>query len=69
MYLLASSFIIDAYRAARRRVGTCSYEIKKGDKACDQYVDIRIGKSLLPLVDKNTNGGDVNLGDFLPKVF
>ena len=36
---------------------------------CDQYVDIRVGKSLLPLVDKNTEGGNVNLGDFLPKVF
>jgi len=39
------------------------------NEGCDQHIDIRVGKSLLPLVDKNTKDGDINLGDFLPKVF
>jgi len=39
------------------------------DEGCDQHVDIRIGKSLVPLVDKGTKDGNTNLGDFLPKVF
>jgi len=38
-------------------------------KGCDQHVDIRVGKNLVPLVDKNTKNGNNNLGDFLPKVF
>ena len=39
------------------------------DNGCDQHVDIRVGKSLVPLIDKNTKDGNNNLGDFLPRVF
>lgn len=38
-------------------------------KGCDQFVDVRVGKMQTPLIDRNTSGGNVNLGDILPKVF
>ena len=40
-----------------------------GKDGCDQFVDVRIGKRQLPLIDRNTVGGNVNLGDFLPSVY
>ena len=40
-----------------------------GKSGCDQFVDVRIGKRQMPLIDRNTVGGNVNLGNFLPKVF
>ena len=40
-----------------------------GKKGCDQFVDVRIGKLQTPIISRNTVGGNVNLGDFLPKVF
>ena len=36
---------------------------------CNQHVDIRVGKRLVPIVDKDTVNGNVDLGDFLPKVY
>lgn len=38
-------------------------------EGCDQHVDIRVGKNLVPIVDKTTINGNTNLGEFLPKVF
>ena len=38
-------------------------------KGCNQHVDIRVGKRLVPIVDKDTVNGNVDLGDFLPKVY
>ena len=36
---------------------------------CNQYVDIRVGKRSVPLVDENTVNGNIDLGKFLPKVY
>ena len=36
---------------------------------CDHLVDVRIGKREVPLIDGDTEGGDVNLRDFLPRVY
>lgn len=55
--------ILDSPQLVFNRPSDCTI------KGCDQHVDIRVGKSLLPLIDKNTEGGNANLGDFLPRVF
>ena len=36
---------------------------------CDHIVDVRVGKMGKPLIDGDTVDGNVNLGDYLPKVF
>lgn len=38
-------------------------------EGCNQHVDIRVGKRLVPIIDKDTVNGNVDLGDFLPKVY
>lgn len=55
--------ILDSPQLVFNKPSNCTSE------GCDQHVDIRIGKSLVPLIDKNTKDGNANLGDFLPKVF
>lgn len=39
------------------------------NEGCNQHVDIRVGKRLVPIVDKDTVSGNVDLGEFLPKVY
>jgi len=36
---------------------------------CDHIIDIRVGKLEKPLIDGQTVDGNVNLGEYLPKVF
>lgn len=36
---------------------------------CDQFVDVRVGKMQTPLIDRNTTGGNTNLGNILPRIF
>lgn len=55
--------ILDSPQLVFNEPSNCTTE------GCNQYVDIRVGKSLLPLVDENTVDGNVDLGDFLPKVY
>ena len=55
--------ILDTPQLVFNKPSNCTNE------GCDQHVDIRVGKNLIPLVDQSTQNGNVNLGDFLPKVF
>ena len=36
---------------------------------CDHIIDIRVGKLEKPLIDGQTVDGNVNLGEYLPRVF
>ena len=39
------------------------------NEGCNHIVDIRVGKMQRPIIDENTVNGNVDLGDYLPKVF
>ena len=55
--------ILDSPQLVFNKPSNCSKE------GCDHYVDIRVGKKLVPLVGRDTANNKTNLGDYLPKVF
>ena len=61
--IISHGDILDSPQLVFNKLSDCTNE------GCDQHVDIRVGKNLVPIVDKNTKNGNANLGDFLPKVF
>jgi hypothetical protein len=61
--IISHGDILDSPQLVFNELSDCTSE------GCDQHVDIRVGKNLVPIVDKNTKNGNANLGDFLPKVF
>jgi Tfp pilus tip-associated adhesin PilY1 len=61
--IISHGDILDSPQLVFNELSDCTSE------GCDQHVDIRVGKNLVPIVDKNTKNGNANLGDFLPRVF
>lgn len=39
------------------------------EAGCDHLLDIRVGKRAVPIINGDTEGGGVNLGEYLPKVY
>ena len=66
--LIERGDILDSPQLVFNKPSNCTKD------GCDQHVDIRIGKKLVPIIDKNTKdendkGSNSNIGDYLPKVF
>lgn len=60
---IGSGEIPDSPDLVFNRPSNCTTE------GCDHFVDVRVGTLEKPLIDENTADGNVNIGEFLPKVY